>query len=141
MLSVAVHKDIAEYQPKLVGKMTQRTLICIVGALGVGIFTGLYMWFVLGIEVQDNMLLIYAVTTPFWLCGFFRPKGMVFERWFFLWLKFKFGNNKVFYEPSMMKIGLVGRVDGSKKKKGKVYGKVYRKFLQSKAIEAYCPGD
>ena len=26
MLSVAVHKDIAEYQPKIVGKMTMRTL-------------------------------------------------------------------------------------------------------------------
>ena len=27
MLSVAVHKDIAEYQPKIVGKMTMRTLV------------------------------------------------------------------------------------------------------------------
>ena len=33
MLSVAVHKDIAEYQPKIVGKMTMRTLVSITGAL------------------------------------------------------------------------------------------------------------
>lgn len=34
MLSVTVHKDIAEYQPKVVGKMTSRTLVSIAGALG-----------------------------------------------------------------------------------------------------------
>ena len=32
MLSVAVHKDIGEYQPKVVGKMTGRTLASIAGA-------------------------------------------------------------------------------------------------------------
>ena len=29
MLSVAIHKDIAEYQPKVIGKLTGRTLISI----------------------------------------------------------------------------------------------------------------
>ena len=37
MLSVAVHKDIAEYQPKIVGKMTMRTLVSITGALSVSV--------------------------------------------------------------------------------------------------------
>ena len=43
MLSVAVHKDIAEYQPKIVGKMTMRTLVSITGALSVSILAGLYL--------------------------------------------------------------------------------------------------
>ena len=43
MLSVAVHKDIAEYQPKVVGKMTGRTLASIAGALGCSVLTGLYI--------------------------------------------------------------------------------------------------
>lgn len=47
MLSVAVHKDIAEYQPKVVGKMTGRTLASIAGALGCSVLTGLYIYFVL----------------------------------------------------------------------------------------------
>lgn len=34
MLSVAIHKDIAEYQPKVIGKLTGRTLISITVALG-----------------------------------------------------------------------------------------------------------
>lgn len=75
MLSVAVHKDIAEYQPKVVGKMTGRTLASIAGALGCSVLTGLYIYFVLGWNVGDNMMLIYAVSLPFWCCGFIRPKG------------------------------------------------------------------
>lgn len=37
MLSVAIHKDIAEYQPKVIGKLTGRTLISITVALGLSI--------------------------------------------------------------------------------------------------------
>lgn len=59
MLSVTVHKDIAEYQPKVVGKMTGRTLISIVGALGVSVLTGVYLYFVLGLNPGDYMMVIY----------------------------------------------------------------------------------
>ena len=31
-LSVAVHKDIGEYTEKVVGKLSLRTLVCVVGA-------------------------------------------------------------------------------------------------------------
>lgn len=54
MLSVAVHKDIAEYQPKIVGKMTMRTLVSITGALSVSVLAGLYIYFVLGLNVSDS---------------------------------------------------------------------------------------
>ena len=124
MLSVAVHKDIAEYQPKVVGKMTGRTLASIAGALGCSVLTGLYIYFVLGWNVGDNMMLIYAVSLPFWCCGFIRPKGMPFER---------------FYTPSMQLSGLVGPSDGKNTKKGRVYGKHYRKQCNLKGIEAYSP--
>mgnify|MGYP000140451911 CR=1 FL=1 len=52
MLSVTVHKDIAEYQPKIVGKMTMRTLVSITGALSVSVLAGLYIYFVLGLNVS-----------------------------------------------------------------------------------------
>ena len=68
MLSVAVHKDIAEYQPKIVGKMTMRTLVSITGALSVSVLAGLYIYFVLGLNVSDCTYFIYAVSLPFW-CG------------------------------------------------------------------------
>lgn len=65
MLSVAVHKDIAEYQPKIVGKMTMRTLVSITGALSVSVLAGLYIYFVLGLNVSDCTYFIYAVSLPF----------------------------------------------------------------------------
>lgn len=69
MLSVAVHKDIAEYQPKIVGKMTMRTLVSITGALSVSVLAGLYIYFVLGLNVSDCTYFIYAVSLPFVLYG------------------------------------------------------------------------
>lgn len=139
MLSVAVHKDIAEYQPKVVGKMTSRTLVSIAGALGCSILAGLYIYFVLGLDVGDNMIIIYAVSLPFWCCGFIRPKGMVFEQFAVLWLQANFGVERIFYTPSMQLSGLVGDPDAQNKKKGKVYGKHYRKQCKLKGVEAYSP--
>ena len=64
---MTVHKDIAEYQPKVVGKMTGRTLISIVGALGVSVLTGVYLYFVLGLtpggsdeNLSDNSRILYT---------------------------------------------------------------------------------
>lgn len=138
MLSVAVHKDIAEYQPKVVGKLTMRTLVSIAGALGCSVLAGLYIYFVLGWNVSDNMMIIYAVSLPFWCCGFLRPSGMPFEQFFPLWLRAKLTDDRIFYTPSMQLCGLVGADDGNRKK-GKVYGKHYRKQCNLKGIEAYSP--
>lgn len=138
MLSVAVHKDLGEYQPKIIGKLTARTLTCITGALGLSVFTGCYMYFVLGLNVTENMIIIYGVSLPFWLCGFFKPKGMPFERFFPLWLHYKFSDNRIYYSSTMYRIGLAD-TSQSAKKEGKVYDKPYRKLLKQNGIEAYCP--
>ena len=138
MLSVAVHKDIAEYQPKVVGKMTGRTLASIAGALGCSVLTGLYIYFVLGWNVGDNMMLIYAVSLPFWCCGFIRPKGMPFEQFAPLWLKANFTNDRIFYKPSMRLAGLLSESENSKQK-GTIYGKHYRKQGNLRGIESYSP--
>ncbi len=58
MLSVAVHKDVGEYQPKVIGKMTARTLVSIAGALGCSLLAGLYIYFVLRLNPGDNMFII-----------------------------------------------------------------------------------
>lgn len=103
MLSVAVHKDIAEYQPKIVGKMTMRTLVSITGALSVSVLAGLYIYFVLGLNVSDCTYFIYAVSLPFWCVGFVKPCGMPFEQFAPLWLKANFTNDRIFYKPSISK--------------------------------------
>jgi len=139
MLSVAVQKDLGEYQPKIIGKLTARTLICITCAIGLSVLAGCYMYYVLDISVSDNMFIIYAVSLPFWLCGFYRPKGMPFEQFFPLWLTSKFSDNRLRYIPSMIRIGLVD-APGSRKE-GKIYAKPYRKLLKQNGIEAYCPSE
>lgn len=138
MLSVAVHKDIGEYQPKVVGKMTSRTLTSIAGALGASVLTGLYIYFVLGLNPGDCMMVIYAVSLPFWCCGFIRPKGMPFEQFVPLWFKAHFGDARICYIPSMQLCGL-NTPDGKDSKKGHIYGKRYRKQCSLKGIEAYSP--
>lgn len=137
MLSVAVHKDVGEYQPKVVGKMTARTLVSIASALGCSLLAGLYIYFVLGLNPGDNMLIIYAVSLPFWCCGFIRPHGMPFEQFAPLWLRANFENDRIFYTPSMVLAGLIDR--NSPNKKGGVYGKFYRKQCSLKGIESYSP--
>lgn len=139
MLSVAVHKDIGEYQPKVVGKMTGRTLVSIAGALGMSLASGLYMYFVLGMDPGDNMMIIYAVSLPFWCCGFVRPHGMPFEKFAPLWIKANFTNDRIFYLPSMALARVAGVVKARNKQKGSVYDKVYRKQCGLKGIESYSP--
>lgn len=120
MLSVAVHKDIAEYQPKIVGKMTMRTLVSITGALSVSVLAGLYIYFVLGLNVSDCTYFIYAVSLPFWCVGFVKPCGMPFEQFAPLWLKANFTNDRIFYKPSMRLAGLLSESENSKQK-GTIY--------------------
>ena len=138
MLSVAVHKDIGEYQPKVIGKMTGRTLASIAGALGAALATGLYLYFVLGLNPGDYMMVIYAVSLPFWCCGFIRPHGMAFEKFVPLWLRANFGNDRIFYVPSMALAGLIDRAD-QPFKKGSGYGKAYKKQNVLRGIESYSP--
>ena len=80
MLSVAVHKDIAEYQPKIIGKLTLRTLLCIVCAVGISLIVGLYLYFVLGFDPTDFEVLILAISMPFWAMGFWRDIRQVLDR-------------------------------------------------------------
>lgn len=139
MLSVAVHKDVGEYQPKVIGKMTTRTLVSIAGALGCAVLAAVYIYFVLGLNPGDNMFIIYAVSLPFWCCGFIRPHGMPFEHFVPLWLRANFENDRIFYKPSLLLSGLIDRDERSSKKKGGVYGKSYRKQCGLKGIESYSP--
>ena len=93
----------------------------------------------LGLNPGDYMMVIYAVSLPFWCCGFIRPKGMPFEKFVPLWLRAKFTDDRIFYTPSMTQSGLVRDPDIHIQKKGSIYGKYYRKQGELKGIEAYSP--
>ena len=97
MLSVTVHKDISEYQEKVVGKLSARTLACVSGGLLASIGTAAGVYFGLGIPVSDATLPVMAVSMPFWLAGFWRPKGMKAEKFIPLYLEHVFGDGKLLY--------------------------------------------
>lgn len=80
MLSVAVHKDIGEYTEKVVGKLSARTLACTAGGLLASVAAAALSNLVLGIPVDAATLPVMAASMPFWLMGFWRPKGLTAER-------------------------------------------------------------
>lgn len=137
MLSVAIHKDVGEYQPKIVGKLSARTIICIIGAVGSSLLTAAYITFVLGLQTSDFMIVIYAISIPFWLCGFMRPQGLKFEVFAKYWLEYNFADKHIHFIPSFKLAGFDERCD--ERKERKIYDKELRKLANEPGIEAYSP--
>lgn len=78
-LQIPVQKDIGEYQEKIVGKMSLRTLACVSGGFASAVAMAAAVHFALGVEVADATLPVMAASLPFWLAGFWRPFGMKLE--------------------------------------------------------------
>ena len=109
MLSVAIHKDISEYQEKVVGKLSARTLACVAGGLLASIAAaGVY--FGLGVPVSDATLPVMAVSMPFWLAGFWRPKGMKAEKFLPLYIEHVMGDGKLAYSTAPRMGSVAGKV-------------------------------
>ncbi|WP_283171683.1 PrgI family protein [Curtanaerobium respiraculi] len=100
MLSVIVHKDISEYTEKVVGKLSARTLACVVGGLTASVGAAAAAHFGLGVEVSDATFPVMAASMPFWLAGFWRPKGMKAEKFIPLYLAHVLGDGKVCYSTA-----------------------------------------
>lgn len=96
-LHVSVHKDIGEYTEKVVGKMSARTLACTAGAVAASFGAASFSYFVLGIPVSDAALPVTAASMPFWLLGYWRPKGLKAERFVPLWIDHTFNDGKLAY--------------------------------------------
>jgi hypothetical protein len=138
VLSVAVHKDVAEYQPKIIGKLTGRTLASIAAALGAGLAVGGYMYFVLGISSDVTQYFVFAVTLPFWCMGFMRPKGMAFEKFVPLWIQHNFTDNRLFYTSSIYRV--IGQdADEKEISEHEHISKSWEKLRKTNGIEAWAP--
>jgi hypothetical protein len=100
MLSVTVHKDIGEYTEKVVGKMSARTLACIAGGIAASFGAAATSYFAFGIPVSDATLPVMAASMPFWLMGFWRPKGLKAEKFIPLWAEHVLGDGKLAYSTA-----------------------------------------
>jgi hypothetical protein len=110
MLSVTIHKDISEYTEKVVGKLSARTLACVAGGLLASIAAAAGVYFGLGIPVSDATLPVMAVSMPFWLAGFWRPKGMKAEKFLPLYIEHVMGDGKLAYSTVPRMGSVAGKV-------------------------------
>lgn len=90
MLSVPVHKDVTEYQPKVVAGLTSRTILCIGAALASAVLFGVVCVFVLNVDINDVIYLVWFAAAPAALVGFYSPHGMAFEKFAPLWYAHNF---------------------------------------------------
>ena len=79
-LQIPIQKDIGEYEEKIVGKLSFRTLVCVAGGFGSAILVAAICHFWIGIEVADAAFPVMCASIPFWLAGFWRPFGMRAEK-------------------------------------------------------------
>lgn len=79
-LQIPIQKDIGEYEEKIVGKLSFRTLVCVTGGFGSAILVAAICHLLIGIEVADAAFPVMCASIPFWLAGFWRPFGMRAEK-------------------------------------------------------------
>lgn len=79
-LQIPIQKDIGEYDEKIVGKLTLRTLCCLALGFSAAMAVAAVAHLGLKADVSAMTLPIMAAALPFWLAGFCKPYGLPFER-------------------------------------------------------------
>lgn len=79
-LQIPIQKDIGEYDEKIVGKLTLRTLCCLALGFSTAVAVAAVLHLGLKVDVSAMTLPIMAAALPFWLAGFCKPYGLPFER-------------------------------------------------------------
>lgn len=146
MLTVQVHKDVTEYQPKIVGGFTGRTLACLGGAMAGAAAVGCLCALVLHIDVDMAMPLIWIGAAPACLLGFYTPHGMKFEKFLPLWWAHAHGKTLILYKtPSHRAEGAAAARsraeaarEGLERDANEAFGKLRRK--RGCALEVWSPG-
>lgn len=96
---VYVHKDISEYEEKVIGKLSARVVVCLGGGIGVSVLAAVWANLVLGVRVADATVPVMMCSVPFWLAAFWRPKGLKPEEFIPIWLDYLLDDGKVVYVP------------------------------------------
>ena len=132
-LQIPIQKDIGEYQEKIVGKMSLRTLACVSLGFASAIAAAAIVYFGLGIEVGNAALPVMAAALPFWLAGFWRPFGMRAEELLPLLAAHELSPQLLAYEPC-----LAGSLPEGSPRPGRP-GRRARRRARKKGAELYEP--
>lgn len=98
-LQIPIQKDIGEYQEKIVGKMSFRTLVCVAGGFASAIAAACIVYFGFGVPVANATLPVMAAALPFWLAGFWRPFDMKLEEFLPLFADHRLNVQHMQYRP------------------------------------------
>lgn len=79
-LQIPIQKDIGEYDEKIVGKLTLRTLCCLALGFSAAVAVAAVAHLGLKADVSAMTFPIMVAALPFWLAGFCKPYGLPFER-------------------------------------------------------------
>ena len=96
-LQIPIQKDIGEYEEKIVGKMSLRSLVCVAGGFASAIGAASISYFALGIEVSNAAFPVMCASMPFWLAGFWRPFDMRAEKFLPLFANHHVKEQKLLY--------------------------------------------
>lgn len=117
-LQIPIQKDIGEYEEKIVGKLSFRTLVCVAGGFGAAILVAAICHFWIGIEVADAAFPVMCASIPFWLAGFWRPFGMRAERFAPLLFSHHMKDQRLLYEsPAPKHLARIGHGTPSRRAK------------------------
>lgn len=110
MLSVSVHKDIGEYTEKVVGKLSARTLACTAGGLASSVAAAAVANVGFGVPVEAATLPVMAASMPFWLMGFWKPKGLPAEKYVPLLAEHLLGDGRLVYATGCRPSSIAGGI-------------------------------
>ena len=100
-LHMPVQKDIGEYEEKIVGKMTLRTIACLALGFGSAVAAGALFRLALGLDASTMAFPIMLCSMPFWLAGFWRPLGMRAEEFAPLLWAHEANGQRLAYAPCL----------------------------------------
>lgn len=134
-LQIPIQKDIGEYDEKIVGKLTLRTLCCLALGFSAAVAVAAVLHWGLKVDVSAMTFPIMAAALPFWLAGFCKPYGLPFERFVPLLASHALNNQSLVYR-SCAAIEKASHPNGKKPRKKTQHEK---RAFRKKGSENYEP--
>ena len=93
-IEVKIHKDINEYQEKIIMGMSMKQLISVLIAIVVNFLIGFFMIRVLGLEMMVVSWFMIIASIPIVAFGWYKKNGMSFKVYINYFLKYHLGTGK-----------------------------------------------
>lgn len=102
-LEVTIHKEITEYEAKVIAGMTLRQLISLSVAVVVSVSIGVLNYFFLHLSVDDISWVLIGVGIPIFGFGWFKPDGLPFEKYLMMRRRYSAMSAHIPYEVTEKK--------------------------------------